>query len=244
MSLFPHKNRKSRDQAEDAELLKLVGAVLDSTREKQKQKRLGLSGMLQRMKGDLRKAARKHPFAAIAVPIVFLFLVFLVGVATTSLARQREGLGDGAADSGGRRSGSSAGGRSPSSSAGSLETAGGTPGGGQAVNRDMMRQDIARELIARVVDGDYAQRSDIATGRFLRDFENQWFLLVDVDRERLQPARRGEDWLQVRGPYTTSEARLKAGLTGGVELFKKASEALIRVEQVDDVWKLEFIRVY
>ena len=51
------------------------------------------------------------------------------------------------------------------------------------------------------VTGNYSRRSDIATGRFLRDFEDQWALLDDVDQLKLKLARRGPGWVQVHGPY-------------------------------------------
>jgi hypothetical protein len=97
-----------------------------------------------------------------------------------------------------------------------------------------LRRDIAKELIQSVIRGEFEERSDVATGRFLRDFADQWFLLRDVDDALLQPARRARKWMQVRGPYRHFEAGSK----------QQATEAIIRVVDDGEFWKLEHIRVH
>ena len=78
-----------------------------------------------------------------------------------------------------------------------------------------------------------------SSGR-IRDFPDQWFLLADVDDSLLQPARRARRWMQVRGPYRASDAGFERTKSSG----KPATEAIIRVVDDGDLWKLEHIRVH
>ena len=243
MSLVP-KRKKDRDTAEDVELLKLVGAVLENAQQKPVRPRVSLRKRLRRLKNTLQTQTQKHPFVAVGILAGALYLAFLAGVTGGSSVANNSTTatrGGGGASGGGGYRGPPG---STITSAGSSATAGGGPGSGRVVDKDLARRDIAQVLLERVADGDYVQRSDIATGRFLKDFENQWFLLVDVDRSQLQPARRGKGWVQVRGPYNMAEARHRSHLTQTNKRWKQATEAIIRIVEEDDVWKLEHIRVY
>ena len=249
MSLVP-KKRKDRDKVEDVELLKLVGAVLDSAQQKSK-RRLSLAQRITWVRTAMERQVQRHPLIMFGILLCFLILAFYIGV-TSTLERQRQANAEasrrarrtpsGASEHSGPYAVTRPRTRTPSSSGSTV----GAGGNARFVNSDLGRRDLARELIDRVIAGEYERRSDVATGRFLRDFENQWLLLSDVDRSQLQPARRAKKWLQVRGPYTPSEAHLKqdADLTGGSKKWREAREAIIRVVDEEEVWKLEHIRVY
>lgn len=240
--LRPRGPAKGRDAAEDAELLKLVGAALDSTRTKPKKRRVGFFGRIRRLRSDMDKAVQRHPFVATGMLLGSAALVYLLGVAITSYSQNRK-ADQGLVEARGRgRSGASSGGsavRRPRT-----VKPGDGPGSGRVTDPELAESDVVKDLIVRVIAGNYEYRSDIATGRFLRDFQSQRLIIVHVNPEMLRPARRGKDWLQVRGPYATEDTPLKTELTRSAQRFKRPTEALVRVVKEDDVWKLEHARVY
>lgn len=224
MALF----REEKKATEDVALQKLVEAVLDTTPHAGKtRQKLRFRQWLRRWKATLRVQVKRHPFVTICLLIGCMYPVL-----STFLAERPEKQGE--IVDGIRGSGSSG------------YTGSGPPTGTASgyfashtvrhpvTSLDMERRDIAKELIQSVIRGEFAERSDVATGRFLRDFADQWFLLRDVDDSMLQPARRARKWMQVRGPYSHFDAHLK----------QQATEAIIRVVDEKNVWKLEHIRVY
>lgn len=241
--LRPHEPRKGRDAAEDAELLKLVGAALDSTRDKQRKRRLGLFGRLRKLRVDMDRAVQKHPFVATGILLASATLIYLLGVTITSLREEakRHGVANASGGGGPASYGSSGGSSGPST--GSAGAGAGPGGSGSVQNPELAGEDFVKELIARIVAGDYEYRSDVATGRFLRDFHSQRMIIVHVNRELLRPARRGKEWVQVRGPYAAAKDS-KPELTRSAQRFRQPSEALVRVVKEEDGWKLEHVRVY
>ncbi len=229
MALF----REDKKSTEDAALQKLVEAVLDTTPHAGKtRQKLRFRQWLRRWKATLRQQAKRHPFV-----VTCLVLGCMYPVGSNFLEQRSEDSGK-IVDA--VRDGGSSGSSGYSGHSGSGPPSGNASGSytGHRVQRpvtslDLERRDIAKELIQSVIRGEFAERSDVATGRFLRDFENQWFLLRDVDDSLLQPARRARKWMQVRGPYNPE--------TGSKQ---QASEAIIRVVNEIDFWKLEHIRVY
>lgn len=233
---MPSIPKTKKKVVENADLLNLVGAVLSSA-QLAKQKR-GFRQRILRWRAALRKQTQKHPLLAIGIVVCFMLVAFFLGAVSTSLAqREKPSVSTTRGTSG--SSGSAA-------ALGKPGSAGPLPDGGQLVHRNALRQDIALELMQKVVTGNYSRRSDIATGRFLRDFEEQWALLDDVDRSKFELARRGPGWVQVRGPYRTSETRWKhrTHLSEGIRYWKDATEAMIRIVEENKTWKLEHIRVY
>ena len=225
------------NKREDVELLKLVGAVLESTRKGTKGRKIpSILHRLRRARDAVSKRARKHPLVSISVLVALITTAYLLGVSTTSYAQKE--AAEGAA---GVQSGS----LNPMlSSTGTGAPLNENRGTGRVVDPRLGQRNVAKDLITRVVEGDYERRSDVATGRFLQDFENQWLLLVDVHRSQMQPARRGTNWVQLRAPYRISDTREnhRTHLTT-LRTWKVATEALIRLVKQDD-WKLEYIRVY
>ncbi len=225
--------REDKKSTEDAALQKLVEAVLDTTpRAGKTRPKLRLGQRLRRWKATLRQQAKRHPFV-----VACLVLGCMYPVGSNFLEQRSEDTGkivDAVRDGGSSGSSGSSGYSSsgpPSGNASGSYTS-------HAVRHpvtslDLERRDIAKELIQSVTGGDFEERSDVATGRFLRDFENQWFLLRDVDDSLLQPARRARKWMQVRGPYNPEDGSKQP-----------ATEAIIRVVDEKDFWKLEHIRVY
>ncbi len=222
MVLDPNK------KIEDADLLHLVGAVLSNSKSKPKR---GFRYRLRRWKVTLRKQTQKHPFMSIGVVVGVILMAFLLGAVSTSLAQ---------------KAGSVVRTSSARSGAGAALAGGGVAGLGQVFEVNTERRDIAHELMEKVVNGDYLRRTDIATGRFLANFDDQWFLLVDVDRTKFELARRGPGWVQVLAPYHASETRWmhRTHLSEGLERWKTAVEAIVRMVEEDKIWKLEHIRVY
>ncbi len=227
--------REDKKSTEDAALQKLVEAVLDTSPHAGKTRpKLRLGQRLRRWKATLRQQAKRHPFV-----VMCLVLGCMYPVGSNFLEQRSEDTGkivDAVRDGGSSGSSGYSGYSRPRPPTGHASLSG--SGGRIAVQRpvtslDLERRDIAMELIQSVIGGEFEERSDVATGRFLRDFENQWFLLRDVDDSLLQPARRARKWMQVRGPYNP-EAGSK----------QQATEAIIRVVDDGEFWKLEHIRVH
>lgn len=218
----------------------LAGAVLEGVRRHHSgTPALRFRHRIRRWRRALLKQTEDHPYASICVLVVLMALGFLMGVASTSL-NYRAGLAQlrreppGSTDSGPIAA------VTPDSAEFSETHAGRPRASGYSPRRD-----LAMELIANVVDGDYTLRSDVATGRFLEDFDNQWSLLVEVDRTRLRLVRRGRGWVQLRGPCRPTEHRWMAEthLTDGNERWIAPAEAIIRMVEEERIWKLEHIRV-
>ncbi len=222
--------REDKKSTEDAALQKLVEAVLDTTpRGGKTRPKLRLGQRLRRWKATLRQQAKRHPFV-----VMCLVLGCMYPVGSNFLEQRSEDKGkivDGVRDGGSSGSSGYSGSGPPTGNASGSYTSHRVRH--PVTNLDLERRDIAMELIQSVIGGEFEERSEVATGRFLRDFENQWFLLRDVDDSLLQPARRARKWMQVRGPYNP-EAGSK----------QHATEAIIRVVDEKDFWKLEHIRVY
>ncbi len=215
----------------------LAGTFLESLRGGPAARRRVVRDRIYRWKLALLKQTERHPYVSTCVLVGFIFVGFLIGVTWTCLAH------------GGRQESShgGAGGSSdtPAGEVASLPTLRSERVHGGEIDHSAGRRDVAKELIARVVDISYSRRSDVATGRFLKDFENQWSLLVDVDGSTLHPARRGKGWVQVVGPYSRSESHWThaSHLSATRERGKEATEAIIRIVDEDGAWKLEHIRV-
>ena len=91
--------------------------------------------------------------------------------------------------------------------------------------------DKAQDLLRQLAEGDYTYRVDIATGRFLRDFDQHWLDLRDIDRSRVRAVRRGANWARVEAPYDPSQPGKPKGV------------GQLRLVQQDGVWKVEHVKV-
>lgn len=96
----------------------------------------------------------------------------------------------------------------------------------------LRRQDAAKSLLFRILDGDFFYSAEVATGRSLTNFDRQWDLLENVDFTQMRALRRWADSIHIEAPYfPEDDAR-------GV-----AWKALIRLIKEESVWKLEHIHV-
>ena len=225
---------------EDVELLKLVGAVLETTRTRRKKKKRQFPGPLELIylaQVAVYKGARKNPLVSICAMVIIVTLAYLFGVTSTSYAQKtaEQAMKDINARSAAYRL--------------MFAELGGpigfTPSDTTPVDTDTGRRpDIARDLLSRIVKGDYTRRSEIATGRFLREFETQIFLLLDVDRTNIALARRGPNWLHLKGPYELADKRWKHRThLDDYTVLRAAKEVMIRLLKEGGLWKVEHIRV-
>jgi len=93
-------------------------------------------------------------------------------------------------------------------------------------------RDPALALLESIVHGDYTLRTDVATGRFLRDFDGSIQELFGMRFHELRPLRRGPGWIRAEAPHAGEK-----GLQG------PARKAVVRLVKRDDAWKLEHIAV-
>lgn len=212
-----------------------MGTFLGSLRNAPAARRRVVRDRLWRWKAALLKHTERHPYVSTCVLVGLVFVGFLIGVFWTCPPR---GAGE-------EPTRGAQGSPDTPAEAASLSPLPSRRAGSGDIIHFPGRRDVARELIATVVENGYARRSDVATGRFLEDFENQWSLLVDVDWSRLHAARRGIGWVQVVGPYSAAEGRStdRSHLSAAKEHGKKATDAIIRIVEEDGSWKLEHIRV-
>ncbi len=251
MASTPAEPNKRKD--EDVELLKLVTAVLESTESIRTgttgRRGLSILQRLRRAKRAAQRGVRRHPLLSISVLVAFIAGAYLLGLNAASPARW--GAKKVAATA-------SAGTAHNTSNTGSPAALNANTGRGRLRDPRLGQRDIAKDLITRVVEGGYELRSDVATGRFLKDFENQWLLLVDVHRPQMLPARRGTSFVQLKAPYRISESRWNHRThLSTFRTWKVATEAMIRLVKEKDkeieedsrkneegIWKIEHIRVY
>ncbi len=229
----PHLDK--RNTAAD---LALVGAVLKRTQKAKR--RLTVGQRLRRVRFALRNQTRKHPIAAVGIAVGFLALAYLIGVSSVFLAQRPNDV----VNAGHGSSGSAI--TDASLPRSTVETpVVETPVDDRVVDSDVSRRDIARDLSTRIAQDDYVARSEVATGRFLREFDHKFLQLVGTDWTKLQPAYRGTQWAEVRAPYHYSETLWKhrTHLSRPTSRMTNASEALIRLEKRDGTWRIENIRL-
>ena len=221
------------DQRNTAADLALVGAVLKRTQKAKR--RLTVGQRLRRVRFALRNQARKHPAAAVGIAVGFLALAYLIGVSSVFLAQRPNDV----VNAGHGSSGSAI---TDASLPGSTVE---TPVDDRVVGAVVGRRDIARDLSTRIAQDDYVVQSEVATGRFLREFDHQFLQLMGTDWTKLQPAYRGTQWAEVRAPYHYSETLWKhrTHLSSTTSRMINATQALIRLEKRDGTWRIENIRV-
>lgn len=243
----------SKDEA--VALQKLVSAVLDGTETRKPRRRRARMVLprFQRLQVALARVVRRHPL---------LFIAVLAGGISMAVLAGREAVSEAGADTnrivtvlapGVERptgsAGAPSGGASPSRSTGSTRLTGSTA----KVFRSA-QDDVAKGLIVRVTEGDYQRPEDVATGRFLRDFANQWLLLSNVDTTQLLPVRRGKNWVQLVGPYRSLEVDShRSFMNDDPRRRDTAEQAIMRMVKVkfdkdvatsEEVWKIEHIRAF
>ena len=96
----------------------------------------------------------------------------------------------------------------------------------QALSHAVIENNPARTLILRVIDGDFELRRDIASGRFLKDFDSYAPALGEMDLDELRTISRT--------PYA---ARLEGPSIADTEL-----RLWIRIVKKPDGWKVEDVR--
>lgn len=69
----------------------------------------------------------------------------------------------------------------------------------------MLAEDPARRTIRKIVAGDFGYAREVASGRFLRDFEKKSLLLQSVLVDDLQLVRRGRKALRASAPFWEKE---------------------------------------
>ena len=226
--------------------LALVGAVLKTTQKKRTQKKrtrnakrpLTVGQRLRRVRFALRNQTRKHPYATVGIAVSVLALAYLICVTNFFLAQRPEIAVDAGVNAG-------------HGSSGSAITDASLPGStvetpvDDRVDAVVGRRDIARDLSTRIAQDDYVVQSEVATGRFLREFDHQFLQLMGTDWTKLQPAYRGTQWAEVRAPYHYSETLWKhrTHLSSTTSRMINATQALIRLEKRDGTWRIENIRV-
>ena len=72
---------------------------------------------------------------------------------------------------------------------------------GAAPERSKVREDPLKELILRILRGDFESPKDVAAGNFLRRFSVLGPILENLDVERLEVSRRSSCWSEVEGPF-------------------------------------------
>jgi hypothetical protein len=93
--------------------------------------------------------------------------------------------------------------------------------------------DPAQLLLSQLVTCRYRNLSEVATGRFLRDFERLKGLLQGIDLKGLRPLRRGAGWVQIEAPYSPPDVAAK-----------RPGRAVIRLAQdPGGGWKVEHLRL-
>ena len=235
------QRKKKKREEKKREHERIVEGFDETTREKQREKKkrefLDLFKLVHRAQVAVYKGARKHPVASCCAMAVLVGVAYLFGVSSVSYVKMtpEEALRDIDARSKALEWKFAAGGSTSF-----------TPPDARRVDTEASRRpDQAKDLLARIVEGDFSRRSEVATGRFLREFAVQIILLLDVDRTNLQLARRGPDWLQLIGPYHLAEKRwMHRTHMDGYRLLNQASEAMIRLLKTAGGWKVEHIRVY
>ena len=91
--------------------------------------------------------------------------------------------------------------------------------------------DPALDLLDRVVTSDFDYLDDIATGRFLKHFEEQREILDLSALDEIRPERRGSAWVRLEAPYEPAPD-------------ERAKVTEIRLVRRDDgQWKVEHVDV-
>lgn len=253
--IIPKLKRQKREQhtySEDEALHKLVEAVLDSPDPSKSRRRRAptLLRRFRRLKVALARKLRRHPFLLIAV--------LVGGISSAVLLAGRSSVSNAIADTNQVNTVIASGVERPTGGAGAPSRTGpgstgskGSAASARAMASEAGRADIAKDLVIKVTEGDYERPEDVATGRFLLDFQNQWLLLSAVDRTQLLPVRRGRNFVQLTGPYhSTDDWSHRVHLSDERRRRDTSSDAIIRLAKVrvkgkrERVWKLEHIRVY
>lgn len=92
-------------------------------------------------------------------------------------------------------------------------------------------QYVMENVIPIALDETYISRKEIATGRFLRDFEHNLERLHGIDTTRWRVIRRGRTWVEIEGPWLADrDSQLRT--------------AIVRFVLADNKpWRLENIRI-
>ncbi|MEM7233887.1 MAG: hypothetical protein AAF517_17045 [Planctomycetota bacterium] len=88
----------------------------------------------------------------------------------------------------------------------------------------------AESTFERIRFGDYHSLADVATGRFLDDFEGEVQRTFGVEADELRLVGRSRNWVLLTAPYRD-----------GRSLSPSNSSAFVRMQKVGGVWKLEHI---
>jgi hypothetical protein len=93
-------------------------------------------------------------------------------------------------------------------------------------------EDPLLTLLYRIVGYEFSSRDEVATGRFLEDFDSQAALLASLDFELAEPYRRGKGWIKVDAPrYEIEHPDERAR--------PEPPRYRLRVVEEDAAWKLE-----
>ncbi len=90
----------------------------------------------------------------------------------------------------------------------------------------------ATVLVDSVISEDFWAREEIATGRFLRDFDRNLERLEGIDTRRWRVLRRAGSWLEVEAPWEPE-----------VEEESDPKTARLRFVKSERMWRVENLRI-
>lgn len=92
-------------------------------------------------------------------------------------------------------------------------------------------RNLARELVERITYGEYEFSDDVATGRFLKFFENMSIILEDIDMTGAVIRRRTSRWVLMAARYAPPYVEIEG-------------TAEIRFVIVDGRWMVEHVKLF
>ena len=93
--------------------------------------------------------------------------------------------------------------------------------------------DPARDLVLKITTCEFANREDIATGRFLRNFDAHARELTALDLKGMKLLDRGENWVRIEATWNAAS----------VPSVRRRETVRLRMVESKGSWKVEHFKV-